>query len=349
MCMIEQGRIESGPEFGDQPHCLVSEAAAGAERVAALRHEAMVQLRDAEDNLTTVRNRISGLAAGIAQPVDIDPALDAHALDAHRPPSATAPAGHRLRVPVLLILAVAVAIAATAGAVVSIGVATPAPTAGEAVDRPAIAAGVARGDAAPPSPAPVAAPVADDPGQTIYAARFVSVGAGERLCLARAIYYEARGEAIEGQIAVAQVILNRARSVKWPDTICGVVNQGMERGEKCQFSFACSHHAGEPSGEAWDQARLLADQAVGGQAWLREMLEATHYHTTSVAPVWRLNLVTLGTVGTHVFYREGWGLRAATTVKPPSAQPPHVAAAKPPVRAKSAASDNDWAARMFQP
>ena len=150
----------------------------------------------------------------------------------------------------------------------------------------------------------------EDLGQTIYASLFAKAPAAERTCLARAVYYEARGEDMSGQIAVAQVVLNRARSKKWPSTICGVVNQGIERGEKCQFSFACFTQLSQPSGEMWEQAQQVADQAMRGQAWLRELVEATHYHTTSVAPVWRTGLVEIATIGTHVFYRDGDGLRA---------------------------------------
>ncbi|MEQ1697693.1 MAG: cell wall hydrolase [Hyphomicrobiaceae bacterium] len=151
-----------------------------------------------------------------------------------------------------------------------------------------------------------------DFGQTLYAARFAHAPAAERTCLARAVYYEARGEEMAGQIAVAQVVLNRARSKKWPDTICGVVNQGIERGEKCQFSFACFSRLSQPSGEMWEQAQQVADQALRGQAWLRELVEATYYHTTNVAPVWRVSLTEIATIGTHVFYRDGEGLNANT-------------------------------------
>lgn len=168
----------------------------------------------------------------------------------------------------------------------------------------AVAAVVAERDEAPSAREQV------DIGRTIYGERYAKAPAAERACLARAVYYEARGEEMGGQIAVAQVVLNRARSKKWPNTICGVVNQGVERGEKCQFSFACFSHLSEPSGEMWEQAQLVADQALRGEAWLRELVEATYYHTTSVAPVWRVNLSVVATIGMHVFYRDGEGLRA---------------------------------------
>jgi spore germination cell wall hydrolase CwlJ-like protein len=195
----------------------------------------------------------------------------------------------------------------------------------------------------PERDAPAAAATGDqaDFGQTIYAARFAKAPAAERTCLARAVYYEARGEDMAGQIAVAQVVLNRARSKKWPDTICGVVNQGIERGEKCQFSFACFSKLSEPSGEMWDQAQLVADQALRGQAWLRELVEATHYHTTGVAPVWRTGLSQIATIGTHVFYREGDGLRASAN----DSEAYGAAADAQALRAKSAGGVNK-AARL---
>ncbi len=172
----------------------------------------------------------------------------------------------------------------------------------------------------------------EDLGQTIYASLFAKAPAAERTCLARAVYYEARGEDMGGQIAVAQVVLNRARSKKWPDTICGVVNQGIERGKKCQFSFACFTHLSQPSGEMWELAQQVADQALRGQAWLRELVEATYYHTTSVAPVWRTGLSEIATIGTHVFYRDGDGLRASAH----DAQAYQAAANAHAVRAKMA-------------
>jgi spore germination cell wall hydrolase CwlJ-like protein len=152
---------------------------------------------------------------------------------------------------------------------------------------------------------PVAAhePV-DDLGRSVYAKHFAGAGAGERACLAKAIYHEARGETYEGQVAVGQVIANRTRLKGWPDTICGVVHQGADRGEKCQFSFVCRLHLSEPSGELWDQAKVIAEAVLAGNAWLRETMDATHYHTVQVAPIWRLNLTPIRTVGSHIFYRE---------------------------------------------
>ena len=144
----------------------------------------------------------------------------------------------------------------------------------------------------------------DDLGQSVYATTFAAAPAHERKCLARAIYYEARGETYEGQVAVAQVVVNRVRMKGWPDSICGVVQQGIERGEKCQFSFACHAPAVEPTGELWDNAKSLANDVIAGRAWLREVTEATHYHTVNVAPVWRLGLQPIRTIGSHIFYRE---------------------------------------------
>jgi spore germination cell wall hydrolase CwlJ-like protein len=208
------------------------------------------------------------------------------------------------------------------------------------------------------TPVAATAPVeATDLGNSIYA-HFSAAPKAERACLATAIYYEARGETYDGQVAVAQVILNRVRSRKWPASICGVVNQGVERGEKCQFSFVC-HQAGltPPHGDSWDQAQTLAHEVLAGRAWLRESVEATHYHATKVDPVWRAGLTPIGTFGSHIFYREPEGLTTGAKPYDPATLP--VAAAKPerPKRAASAPAaahkttkdDPDWATRLFRP
>lgn len=163
---------------------------------------------------------------------------------------------------------------------------------------------VAVSEAAQPPMSLARAEPVDDLGQSVYAAYFAAAPAHERKCLARALYYEARGESYEGQIAVAQVIVNRVRLKGWPDSICGVVQQGIERGEKCQFSFVCHAPAVEPTGVLWDKAKELADDVVAGRAWLREAADATHYHTVNVAPVWRSALSPIRTIGSHIFYRE---------------------------------------------
>ena len=125
----------------------------------------------------------------------------------------------------------------------------------------------------------------------------------ELWCLATAIYFEARGESYRGQIAVAQVVLNRVAHKLYPDTICGVVFQNSQKRNACQFSFACD---GIPETikekKAWQQAEDIARGVVGGTLYLPEVSNATHYHANYVYPYWAPRLKKLTTVGQHIFY-----------------------------------------------
>lgn len=122
-------------------------------------------------------------------------------------------------------------------------------------------------------------------------------------CLARAIYYEARSESIVGQLAVAQVIMNRVRHSAYPDSICGVVFEGSERTTGCQFSFTCDGSIDRaPRGSAWNRSRRVAEHVYLGFG--RDVTRrATHYHTVAVNPVWNDSLVLTRRIGTHIFYR----------------------------------------------
>jgi Cell Wall Hydrolase len=155
----------------------------------------------------------------------------------------------------------------------------------------------------------------------MYAAEFARSDTASVRCLAEAVYYEARGEPYIGQVAVAQVVLNRARSGKWHRNICAVISQGIERGEKCQFSYMCRTVRAAPAGPMWERAQEVAIDAVRGRVWLRELVEATHYHTTAVAPIWRQGLDGLGTFGSHIFYRTpelGYVLNVARATEAPA-------------------------------
>ncbi len=131
----------------------------------------------------------------------------------------------------------------------------------------------------------------------------VAEGGPEWACLAEALYFEARGESLKGQLAVAEVILNRVDSRRYPDSICGVISQGESRRHGCQFSFRCD---GKP--ETFDER--AAYERVGKIA--RLMLDgrdraltsgATHYHTTAVNPSWSRRLTRTAQIGRHLFYR----------------------------------------------
>lgn len=135
------------------------------------------------------------------------------------------------------------------------------------------------------------------------ATRAASARAREQRCLAEAIYYEARGETYQGQMAVAEVVTNRVTSRHWPNTYCGVVYEGSTRATGCQFSFTCDGSLNRrPKGPAWRQSNTIAAQVLLGL--VRPITHrATHYHTTAIRPYWSGGLVKTGQIGSHVFYR----------------------------------------------
>jgi spore germination cell wall hydrolase CwlJ-like protein len=128
-------------------------------------------------------------------------------------------------------------------------------------------------------------------------------------CLAEGVYFEARGESALGQVAVAQVILNRAFSGKYPDSVCGVVYQNAHRHLACQFTFACDGIRDvirEP--DMWERAKKIAAEMLDGKLWLPEVGKATHYHATYVHPGWVREMKKMHKVGVHIFYRpRSWG------------------------------------------
>lgn len=135
-------------------------------------------------------------------------------------------------------------------------------------------------------------------------------GAAEQKCLAEGIYFEARGESVKGQAAVAQVILNRVRNPAYPKTVCGVVYQNEDWTNACQFSFACDNipdRVNDP--ERWKTARDVAMAVTAGKIWLPEVGSSTHYHAIYVRPHWARTMKKIGRIGLHVFYRTyggGW-------------------------------------------
>lgn len=135
------------------------------------------------------------------------------------------------------------------------------------------------------------------------------VRAKQEKCLAEAVYFEARGEAVRGQIAVAQVVMNRAFSGFYPNTVCGVVYQNKHRHLACQFTFACDNVADvvrEP--DMWDRARKIAKATLDGQLWLPEVAKSTHYHAYWVHPSWVHEMKKMYRFGVHTFYRpRAWG------------------------------------------
>ena len=147
----------------------------------------------------------------------------------------------------------------------------------------------------------------------------------ERRCLATAIYFEARGEPVRGQIAVGQVIMNRVRSPLFPETICGVVYQGqMQRG--CQFSFACDGHTDTPKNNTqWELAQELSRQITSGQEWLPEVGYSTFYHADYVRPGWARKMNKIDSIGRHVFYKKRneapYVVQASATEVPSAVEP----------------------------
>jgi len=126
-------------------------------------------------------------------------------------------------------------------------------------------------------------------------------------CLVEAIYFEARSESFIGQLAVAQVILNRVRHKKFPDTICNVVRDGVYRNgkpvkHKCSFSYWCdgkSERIRNP--EAYEKAITVAHLALEGVT-VSMLHKALYYHTDYVKPKWAKRKKFVSRIGSHLFY-----------------------------------------------
>ena len=124
-------------------------------------------------------------------------------------------------------------------------------------------------------------------------------------CLSEAVYWESRSESERGQMAVAQVVVNRAVSGFYPRDICGVVYQNAHRYLACQFTFACEGRRSlvPTEAEPWSQASRIARDMLAGRTWIPEVGHATHYHATYVRPWWARSMNRLQQIGVHVFYR----------------------------------------------
>lgn len=129
----------------------------------------------------------------------------------------------------------------------------------------------------------------------------------EQRCLAEAMYYEARGEGVDGEKAIAEVVFHRMKSAGYPHSICGVVYQGAALKHACQFSFTCSGELQQrKTPGAWARATRLAAKIFGGLIHLGDVTEdAVSFHAADVEPGWSDHLVKTIQIGNHVFYRPG--------------------------------------------
>jgi spore germination cell wall hydrolase CwlJ-like protein len=132
----------------------------------------------------------------------------------------------------------------------------------------------------------------------------VATGDAQWSCLTRAIYFEARGESVKGEFAVAEVIANRADSPDFPHDICAVINQGTGHKYACQFSFTCDGQTDAINDQvSYDKAGKIARLILDG-APRSLTFGATHFHTTGVWPSWSHQFEETAQIGAHVFYRD---------------------------------------------
>ena len=131
-----------------------------------------------------------------------------------------------------------------------------------------------------------------------------ATGGPEWRCLSEALYFEARGESVRGMFAVAEVILNRVDDRRYPNSLCGVINQGTGRKFACQFTYTCDGKAeviSEPA--AFAKVSKVAQILMDGAP--RTLTDgATHYHTRAVSPNWSRKFPRTTTIGSHHFYRQ---------------------------------------------
>lgn len=131
----------------------------------------------------------------------------------------------------------------------------------------------------------------------------VATGDEHWACLAEALYFEARGESVRGQFAVAEVILNRVDTPRFPNSVCGVIHQGTGRKFACQFTFTCDGHPETVHEQgAYNRVGKIARLMLDGAE--RNLTHgATYYHTKAVNPRWARQFSRTTTIGVHHFYR----------------------------------------------
>ena len=142
---------------------------------------------------------------------------------------------------------------------------------------------------------------------TLSETTLARVNVGDRskewYCLTEALYFEARGESLRGQIAVAEVILNRVDSKLYPKTVCGVVQQGQHRRNACQFSYNCDGRSNRIGNKkVFERLGKIAWSMMNGTP--RKLTGAAlYYHNTSVSPRWSRKFHRTAKIGSHIFYR----------------------------------------------
>jgi spore germination cell wall hydrolase CwlJ-like protein len=151
---------------------------------------------------------------------------------------------------------------------------------------------------APVAPAEAPRPQADSLQQLVGDMPIDTELAPELKCLAQAVYFEARGEPLDGQLAVAEVVINRATSGQYPADYCAVVTQ------PSQFSFVRRGHIpqADESSQAWRRAIAVA-QIAQRDLWESTAADALYFHATYVRPGWARQKVELAQIDTHIFYR----------------------------------------------
>lgn len=146
--------------------------------------------------------------------------------------------------------------------------------------------------------------------ETILAA-IISASPVQVECLAKNIYFESRNQSHAGQVAVAQVVLNRVADDRYPDTVCGVVQQGRKNADgsmkrhQCQFSWYCDGLSDNPKNtDMWLQSVRIAAESIYYYDGGFDMTSgSTHYHTLKVDPHWNSSLTKVMRIDDHIFYR----------------------------------------------
>lgn len=132
----------------------------------------------------------------------------------------------------------------------------------------------------------------------------------QHYCLAQNIYFEARGSSLADRAGVANVVMNRTKDRRYPETICEVVRQGRTDSSgnmirnQCQFSWYCDGKSDEPqNADMWVESQMLAWEMIENNKYRGLTEGATHYHANYVSPSWAKDLQLVGRIGAHIFYR----------------------------------------------